>query len=680
MVDIAPRPDVGIDDAQIPDQDRKDILMLLSAGRLTDEQAADALNKLTDIQQPVIPLTPEEEAFEALPETERQQILEVEEQRRRERFVTEEPGILRNVEKAFTRVTGERLGIDPENLPEFRKALGIFTPAADAGAIVLEGFGGGIAAGVSLAADLIDRAGVDSGGRLRRELLAFATETPILGGITQVGRLPSLARPRRVSRREAARPAPQLRLEGPAEPIREPPGPRLGIEGPPGLGRAPEPPAQPGILGRINEQIDRVFPPEARAESLLGDTLKLDQITPISIKQRTLDFEARNARKPTLLELGGENIEALARKVGGEIGEGRAVIENFRTNVLEGQTQLVKDIAERTLVQPKRTFLDDVTNLERQMQRQAQPLYDAAFRQTVTVGDDIKNMIKTPAGEQAIKRAQKILRQEGKDPEAMGIVKVGKKLTVADDVSVEALDAIKRGFDDLIEVNRDTTTGRLVLDQFGRATNKTRATFRDAVDELSPVYKEARDAFAGPATLKNALLEARDAAKKPSIGAEKIRARLKDMTASEREFYRSGFMRGLIDVMESAVTDVNRVRKLVRSEGLVDKLEAVFDNKEMAQQFVNQLREAEKLSARAQRVSSIVGSQTALRQADIASFGAMGKAGILTNVVKFGFNRLRQNRNIRNEQIINKDIAELLTQPLTDDVLEKIATRLQEKK
>jgi len=221
-------------------------------------------------------------------------MLEAEEQRRQEKFITEEPGILRNVEKAFTRVTGERLGIDPENLPEFRRSLGVFAPLADAGAMVLEGFGGGIAAGVSLAADLIDRAGVDSEGRLRRELLAFATETPIIGGgIGQVGRLPAAARAGRAPRQ--------------APPTGAPTAPRLPL------------------LGRINEQIDRVFPPEARTESLLRDSLKLDDITPTSIRQRAADFEARNARKPTLLELGGENVEALARKAGGEIGEGRTV-------------------------------------------------------------------------------------------------------------------------------------------------------------------------------------------------------------------------------------------------------------------------------------------------------------------------------------------------------------------
>jgi hypothetical protein len=432
---------------------------------------------------------------------------------------------------------------------------------------------------------------------------------------------------------------------------------------------------------RLNEKIDRVFPPEEKAQSTLRDMLRLDKIEPTNIRQLTKDFEARNGRTPTLLEIGGENVEALARKAGGEIGEGRAVIEKFRNTVLEGQTRLVKDIAERTLVQPNRSFLDDVTALETQMKRQAQPLYDEAFKQSIKVTDDIKSMINTPAGKNALKKAVNLIRQEGKDPAAMGIIKDKKKLTLADDVGVEALDSIKRGFDDIIESSRDKTTGKLVLDQMGRATNKTRADFRSAVDELSPVYKEARDAFAGPATLKNALLDARNAAKKPAVTADQIAARMKDMTASEKEFYRSGFMRGIMDIMEGGITDVNRVRALVKSEKLVGKLEVIFDNKEMAKQFVDQLREAEKLSKRVQVVSPSTGSQTALRQADIESIGAIqNKGDVLRNVVKAGYDKMRQNRNIRNEQLINKDIAELLTQPLTDDVLEQIAKRLQENK
>lgn len=620
--------------------DQTDILDLLSAGALTDEQAALALNRLdggeVDTSQiPItaegLPLTPEQEAFE---ETARQQA-------REETFF--EAGPLREAEQIFSGIAGERLGIDPENLPEFRKALGALTPLANVGAIGLEALGGSIGAGISLAADLLGELGVPDSDRLKRDLLAITLESPIVG---QAG---------------AAKP-----------PIPRPSVPRLpSVKIGETVGRG---------VTKVNELIDRVFPPAKKAENLLGDILRLDKIDPENIAIRAADFEVRNARKPTLLELGGENVEGLARKVGGEIGESRTVIQNFRNNVLDNQTQLVKDIAERTLVQPNRDFFGDITALEKQMQRTAAPLYEAAFKQTVRIDDNIRQMLSTPAGKTAIENANKILRQERKDPATLGITKTKKGFKIAEDVSIEALDAIKRGFDDVLDTFRDKTTGRLELDQFGNAVNKTLKAYRTALDELSPVYAEARAAFAGPASLKNALLDARNAAKKPSITAEVIAKQMKGMTPSEREFYRSGFMRGIIDIMEGGVKDANRVRKLVRSETLVKKLEVVFDNKELAKDFVTQLREAEKISGRVQRVSPTVGTTTTQRASDIAAIGAMGKTGALTNIVKVGFDRLRQNRNIRNEQLVNKDIAELLTQPLTDDAIQQITTRLRQQK
>lgn len=593
--------------------------------------------ELPDVSQiPVtaegLPLTPEQEAQE-----EQARI------GRKEEAVFEDPGILREAEQTFSAIVGERVGIDPGNLLEFRKSLGFLAPVVEAGATVLEGVAGGIGVGISLAADVLGELGVPDSDKLKRDLLALTLETPIVG---QAG---------------AAKP-----------PIPRPSVPRLpSVKIGETVGRG---------VTKVNELIDRVFPPSKKAEDLLGDILKLDKIEPENIAIQAANFETRNARKPTLLELGGENVEGLARKVGGEIGESRTVIQNFRNTVLDNQTQLVKDIAERTLVQPNRDFFGDITALEKQMQRTAAPLYKEAFKQTVKINDDIRQMLSTPAGKTAIENASKILRQERIDPATLGITKTKKGFKIDDDVSIEALDAIKRGFDDVLDTFRDKTTGKLELDQFGNAVNKTLKDYRAALDELSPVYAEARAAFAGPASLKNALLDARNAAKKPSITAEVITKQMKGLTPSEREFYRSGFMRGIIDIMEGGVKDANRVRKLVRSETLVKKLEVVFDNKALAKDFVDQLREAEKLSGRVQRVSPTVGTTTTQRASDIAAIGAMSKTGALTNIVRVGFDKLRQNRNIRNEQLVNKDIAELLTQPLTDDIIEQISKRLQEKK
>lgn len=424
----------------------------------------------------------------------------------------------------------------------------------------------------------------------------------------------------------------------------------------------------------VNEAIDKVVPPQKQIKNVLGDALEMDNISPNSIRTRAARFEAVNGRRPTLLEIGGEVIVGLGEKAGTVIGKSRNIMENYRNNVLDSQTQTVKEIADKTLGGDAGNFFGEIDALEKTMRRVSQPLYAEAYEQIVPINGRTRGLIETPHGQRAARNAVDLLRQEGKNPEQLGFKIKGGKVSISPDMPVEALDAIKRGWDDIIEGYRDDTTKVLNLDSMGRASNNALREFITQIDEVSPAYKEARGAWAGNATLKNALVDGREAAIKPSVDAQTIKQRMKNMTDSEKQLFRSGFMRGLIDIMEKSVTDTNRVRKIIRSEGLVNKLTAIFDDKKAALRFVRQLRSAEKIAGRVQKISPNVGSQTARKITDVEALGDMQISGrnILSDAVKAGWSNFRQNRNIKNEQVVNREIANLLTQPLTDDVLEQL--------
>ncbi len=71
--------------------------------------------------------------------------------------------------------------------------------------------------------------------------------------------------------------------------------------------------------------------------------------------------------------------------------------------------------------------------------------------------------------------------------------------------TTQTLDYVKRGMDDVLEEQRNPLTGRLQLDEAGRAQNGVRGQLLDEVDRLNPDFAAARQAYAGPMASRDAL-------------------------------------------------------------------------------------------------------------------------------------------------------------------------------
>lgn len=61
--------------------------------------------------------------------------------------------------------------------------------------------------------------------------------------------------------------------------------------------------------------------------------------------------------------------------------------------------------------------------------------------------------------------------------------------------TTQSLDYVKRGIDDILEPQRNPITGKLNLDEGGRAIQGVRRALVDEVDNLNPAYRTARDAY-----------------------------------------------------------------------------------------------------------------------------------------------------------------------------------------
>lgn len=190
--------------------------------------------------------------------------------------------------------------------------------------------------------------------------------------------------------------------------------------------------------------------------------------------------------------------------------------------------------------------------------------------------------------------------------------------------SPQTLDYIKRGMDDVIEAQRNPVTGRLNLDEAGRAQNDVLRNFLAEVDRVNPAYAEARAAYSGPASMAGALNKGSKAATKD---AETLWAETRDLNPSQLEQYRLGARTGLSNLLDARVDNADKVRALIGTPKKREALNQVFGESGGLDNFLATLGDEGAASQTYQR--AFTGSPTALNLADDANLD--GLTGVAVN-------------------------------------------------
>lgn len=171
-------------------------------------------------------------------------------------------------------------------------------------------------------------------------------------------------------------------------------------------------------------------------------------------------------------------------------------------------------LQDRVSTQSRRVISDDPRQ-PREMREEfvargrerAAPLYEEAYARPGSPRSPLTDeLMQRPSMREAMGRAQRIAREEGRDPTTLGFQfdDAGNVLHVREP-SMQTMDYIKRGLDDYLESFRDSVTGRLNLDTAGRAAQGTRAAFREELRRLNPKYGEALDAYGDEAQMTEAV-------------------------------------------------------------------------------------------------------------------------------------------------------------------------------
>lgn len=360
--------------------------------------------------------------------------------------------------------------------------------------------------------------------------------------------------------------------------------------------------------------------------------LARDGVTPDDLAVRLAD----NAKPQAVMDVAGQNTLGLARTAAGAPGTARQRAFEMLEERQAGQVgRLAEDI--RGGVAPQ-NFHDEAAALIAKREADSAPAYAQALNARPVWDERLQQFLDDPITKSGLKQGLEIQRLESlarnepfnpTDFAVTGFSDAGDPV-LGKVPNMRTLNVIKKGLDNILEGYRDKTTGRLMLDERGRAVDEVRRSFLGTVDGLNPDYAAARAAWAGPTRARDLMQRGRDFA---TLDAPDIAREVARMPDADREFYRIGVAQALRDRLfrDTAQPGQNAALR-VSGEGLNEKLRAAL-GKEKADELLRGVGVEKRLTENRNFVRG--GSQTQNKQADAADMAV--DPSILGNLLRGQF-------------------------------------------
>jgi hypothetical protein len=395
------------------------------------------------------------------------------------------------------------------------------------------------------------------------------------------------------------------------------------------------------LLSPITDLSDRAT--QAAAVNKLVQAFKADGMT---ASEAIAKVQALG-QNGMLADVGGANVRNAAETVASSPGPGSNTAEQALESRAESQGARVNQ-AVKDATGVNGNIHDEADQLIAQRAQEAAPLYKVAldqdknpvFSSKLAVDPRLAQFANDPIIQQGMQRGAEVARLDAlakgepfdpskylwnTTPEVPAQLVpasrngIGAKLTPDTyipgtpqntTVSMNALDAAKRGLDDILEQYRDPVTGKLNLDQRGKAINDVRSAFVDHLDSINPDYAAARQAYAGPSQSLDAMnMGKRALANDPEVNAKIVG----NLSPGDKQFYLQGVTRALQDKIAGAQDGADVTRRIFGNDLIRNKIAAAFDDPQAFANFEQQMQ-AESTFAQT-RNQVLKGSQTARRLA-----------------------------------------------------------------
>jgi len=356
---------------------------------------------------------------------------------------------------------------------------------------------------------------------------------------------------------------------------------------------------------------DYLNPANGLGRQVVARAIEQDKLTPGLAGQAIQEAQQRGT--PLMLGDLGDNLRGLTGSLSRKPGPSRTLIRTAVEERQAGQGDRIRQAIERDLG-PIANPHEVSDSLIQQARAAAAPLYEEAYRAPGVASDEITSLLNTPAGKQALGRARSIAANERIDPTRIGIDLDAQGEPILTMVpTMQTLDYVKRGLDDIVEQSRDPVTRRLNLDEAGRAVNGVRAQLLNEMDRLNPAYAQARAAYAGPASANQAMWQGRKALTASADELERMTANLSD---ADKEQFALGFRTALGDALDRRVDGADKVGALLGTPRKRAALAQLFGGGDSFDRFLKTLADERMANETYRAVAT--GSQTANRLADDA--------------------------------------------------------------
>lgn len=415
-----------------------------------------------------------------------------------------------------------------------------------------------------------------------------------------------------------------------------------------------------------------------------------------------------------------DDAQAALAKLGPEgtiadLGKGTARLADNMAQTPGKTAQLAEDVlGNRSASMPSRVvssvkqnispkgFHNELERLSEAQRTESSPIYKSAFQRFSQLWNDrLGQFYEQPEVKEGIKRGLTVLRREAIargekfDPMELGVTgfdDAGEPI-LSKVPSLRLWDAGKRGIDDMLEAYRDKTTGRLVLDDAGRALEEFRASYVKALDDatggVGGLYAKARAKWSGPARLKDAMARGRSFV----TGDEEVTRKVfNKLTPDEKNAFRVGVGQEVASIVRKNGALPSTLRSVLKDTSVREKLKTILPDEEAFKRFVYDIEKEVKFQNTANSIRG--GSPTFQRGAEnaavesevVADIGgamisaAQGNApGAVSQLARYGLNLLRRAtvpENVRDQigkMLLSQDPAE---QQAAFEALKQYQTRV----
>lgn len=254
-----------------------------------------------------------------------------------------------------------------------------------------------------------------------------------------------------------------------------------------------------------------------------------------------------------------------------------------------------------------KAFYDEADNLLATRKAAAQPAYQAAYQAPPVDIGELRDFAGTPLFQQAYQRARGISEKEFVTlPDGTEAIQpLPERFTSNEALDWRTLDLMKQGLDDLVKEGKVQGIG---ANEQG-AIKRYAGRFVEKLDALNPAYKAAREAYAGPTAMMDAMEAGRAALKEdaPVLGKT-----IASLTPAEQDAYRLGAFQALKDKLGNADVTYDAARQAgVLKPNQLERFKELFPDRKKFADFVNLMSNEQTMF---QTRNALTGNSTTAKQ------------------------------------------------------------------